>query len=435
MTTSATLKVGRFGLDISVAAPMDYRLEGDRLSFRGYAYGASQEQAQALRQQCVGLQGNPDEPVVPVRCSWDSSLDGFYRVSRASAEVDPSDDARYRVRYSIECEQVSSFAMPRVEIVTQGVQRSGSTTVYSGNYWHARPSAWDGYTVNSTGVTTYTSEVMVGDDGAYSYYVQSAALSNSTINVTTTTSAYYAAAVSVYEGASLYRVNGRQSYNYPTSWKMSNGLIKVTPSSTTAYLFHVSGYKMGTASWTTGYDVEIGHLTGGITWTTDSCATPYTMRILRNSPEECVLRLQFQTATALAGSGALSAHQVDLALRRGERGVRTYFQATAGADTSRQWGFMFRPQTTCVSAGYNSYGIEFASNNADGVKYWMSTATACTMGVAGGRIYRSAAGSSLEAFVGMYEAYLGTELQGSGSSGWQARYYAAMGETQRVTLP
>jgi hypothetical protein len=418
-------------LDIAVAAPQQAGLDGDRLSLRGWAYGSTQEQAQALRQQCLGLVGNDDEPVVPVRCSWDSTFDGFYRVTRASAELDPADNAKFRIRYSIDCERVSAFAMPRVEVVLRGTTRSGSAASgVSPAYWHARPVSWDGYTTSSTGVTGFTSDLNQTDTLETVYYAQNAALSNATVTVTTTTSDYYAAAVSVYQGTSLYRVNGRQSYNYPTSWRLSNGLIRVSPASTTGHLFKISAYDYLAGSWGSDYDVELGYVTAGPTWNTYSCSEPYVLRVLRNSPEECVLRLQYQSTTNPSAGGDTDSQQVDVALRRGEQGARVTFRALPGATYSKQWGFMFRPLTTCVSTGYADYGIEFSSVDANGDKFWMVTATSCTMGTTNGRIYRNSAAASLDAMIGCRPV---TDV--NTGAAWQTRYYAAMNEVQRVTLP
>jgi hypothetical protein len=279
-------------------------------------------------------------------------------------------------------------------------------------------------------VTTLTAEANATDSGETVYYAQNAALSNATVTVTTTTSDYYAAAVSVYQGTSLYRVNGRQSYNYPTSWRLSNGLIRVSTASTSGHLFKISAYDAGNQVWGSDYDIELGYVAAGPTWITYSCSDPYVLRVLRNSPEECVLRLQYQSQTNPLASGNIDAQQVDVALRRGEQGARVSFRALPGATYSKQWGFMFRPSTTCVSTGYSNYGIEFAAADANGDVFWMVPTVSCTMGTTNGRVYLNSAAANLDAMIGCYPT--GTVAQGPS---WQARYYAAMNEVQRVTLP
>lgn len=75
------MSIGRCAL---ATDPYEMTHSGDSLSFAIDIADVTVTEAKVLRQQLLGLAGNPDEPVVPVVWSEDPDLDGYYRVVSVS---------------------------------------------------------------------------------------------------------------------------------------------------------------------------------------------------------------------------------------------------------------------------------------------------------------------------------------------------------------
>ena len=80
-----TLTIGRCGLDVTHDDVQSLDDTGTEVRISGWLKASSLADAKVLRQQLLGHVNNPDEPVVPVTWSTDSTLDGYYRVNSASA--------------------------------------------------------------------------------------------------------------------------------------------------------------------------------------------------------------------------------------------------------------------------------------------------------------------------------------------------------------
>ena len=125
-----TFSVGQFGRDLTVQNPSRFVRSGHEVTIEGWAIGATQEQFQALLQQCEGLKNDPDVPVVPVVYTRDIAFQGFYRIDNVSIELDPNYEKTYKFRYTMQGELISGgSSYPEIELVATGAARTGTGLV------------------------------------------------------------------------------------------------------------------------------------------------------------------------------------------------------------------------------------------------------------------------------------------------------------------
>jgi hypothetical protein len=112
-------------------APRFPARSGDRVVIRGSILAASLDELKARRQQLLGLEGDVDDPIVPVTWSTDSTLDGFYRVAGVSVEqIGPSSVPR--ATFSVTLEAISGNTAPLVEIDASAVVRTNGVGITAG---------------------------------------------------------------------------------------------------------------------------------------------------------------------------------------------------------------------------------------------------------------------------------------------------------------
>lgn len=121
------------------------------------------------------------------------------------------------------------------------------------------------------------------------------------------------------------------------------------------------------------------------------------LRVLRNAPEVCVIRLGCTVAYGYDWGRTY----LDLRLRRGDRNVEGTLVSAAQSD----WGVAFSGVTACTA---RTGGIRVTANDADGNRYVLAQADAITSDLVNGSIRQTAATYNVYPFM------VSSEIGGSG---------------------
>lgn len=418
-----TIQIGRFGTDITVGNPLRISIDGERVTIDGYASTDSAAKLKALRWQLHGLR-NPFEPQVPVVYSYDSSLNGFYRVSSVTFELDPNHESRYRLRYTVELLRQNNMAQPQVESYMLATERSYNTYSVTEKYWTAMPADATGETITDDGAyITPSPFTRTGPGGSVALWTSGSMAGDIVSTYMLSPSDWYDCAATVKMGG--YAVSGASAPNTTTDWELSNGLVKIQPgaSNLLKMTFPVGATP---SSWGTAREVKVGWYDLAATFDLVCPTTATSVSVLRNSPSESAVRLQSSVATSTASVDCTMT--VDIALRRGafmaDMLIQSKFSALWGAGHGSATG------TTDMTGGTYQ-----TSNDSDGNRMvWTCAGVFITDDNTAGTIYAST--NSTRVPVGV-----GVELNGSSSvepnrkTDIRDQYWGAGREVLRVYRP
>ena len=413
-----TITIGRFGTDPTVRNPSQITRAGDKVQVSGWVQATTKAAMNALIQQLNGLMG-PDEPTVPLTYSYDSTWDGYYTVNGVSHDLDPNWERTFKFKYTVDLTRLSSY--PVVEMIVYGADRTGNPGITE-TPWHAVPSTWRGYDYGATTAIATGPRALTAST-SMSVYHQASYLS-ATATAGAAPAEAYTGAATIKAGATLYTVHGRQIENTPSDWELSNGLIRVTASTGAGNHWVYATRNAGGTAWATDFGMTLGLDSGGYT-VLPYGVTPRSVTILRNSPEECVIRLAYQPESANSAAVA-----VDLGLRRGAR----HCSVTLRTHNDQAWGLGFQ---TAAAGGYSNVSafavsIRETSNNADGNRCFVGiTDSSPTRDLTNGTILMSGAGVTMDGFFGCAPAG-GSAATPDGANEIEAEYYAAVTEKQRI---
>ena len=414
-----TITIGRFGTDPTVRNPSQITRAGDKVQVSGWVQATTKAAMNALIQQLNGLMG-PDEPTVPLTYSYDSTWDGYYTVNGVSHDLDPNWERTFKFKYTVDLTRLSSY--PVVEMIVYGADRTGNPGITE-TPWHAVPSTWTGYDFGAAAAATTGPRALTAST-SMSVFHYAAFLSATAVAGATPAQAYTGAAT-LKTGSTLYTVHGRNIVNTPSNWELSNGLLKVTSTTAAGNHWTVATMNAGGTAWATAHGMTFGLDSGGYT-VLPYGVTPRSVTVLRNSPEEVVIRLAYQTYTT-----ANMNVTVDLGLRRGARhctvSLRTF--------NPQYWGLGYQ---TAAAGGYSNVSafavsIRETSNNADGNRNFMGiTDSSPTRDLTNGTIMCSGSlTGSMDGFFGCSPAG-GSAATPDGANEIEAEYYAAVSEKQRI---
>lgn len=364
------LTIGRVGLDADQVEVNDWDQSGRTISVSGELWSTVAD-AKVLRQQLAGYVDNLDEPIVPVTWSEDSSVDGYYWVRSADVTTMPVSLVTGIFGFSVTLEQVDGFAGPLMETVITGAVRSNAHSITSSNAVAAIGVSDEVLEFNdssnpvSSGKFTRSAE-----DGTVRIIKTNTYVRRQSFSIAPAD--WYLTSARIELGSPLRAVVGSQIPETMTDWRLSNGLVRVA---ITASGFTLSGWD-GSA-WSTAKVLQFT-----FSGTAISTYTIAGVRVLRNSPEECILRVSFDIPSALLtalGAGAVRGY-ADVALRRGDRMARFVLVTSRTLSTPG-----VKLQTT--EAGTNlTGGLRATSNDADGHRYVLSTPVAHTTDTTNGAI-------------------------------------------------
>jgi len=419
-----TLTIGRCGLDVTHDNVQSIDDSGDRVQIQGWLYTSSLADAKVLRQQLLGHVNNPDEPVVPVTWSSDSSLDGFYRVTGASvgAQHEQRNYDNFIFPFSVDLERVDGTGMSALAECNQVVAlRTNPHGITTGSWL---PLPWlqdvgiDSFIRNGT-TSVYMSGTVARSGENSGLWMSS----DSTPSIFPGTgfsqillpaSSWYTGGCRVEVGSSFRYAVGRQIVRDLTNWRISNGLVRVIANASAGAQIDVQWHNGTSWSSTKSFAVTLS----GSAYTTYTAA-PTSMHILRNSPERVTIRV--------VSAGTVF---IDLSIRRGSRIVEVNATESTGINAS-SWGVK---RTSTEASTALTGGIRATSNDGDTNRFVLSGAgsNAITTDLVNGRMYVS--GGSPTSF----QFGISSEIGGSGASGMNTaqnqvyQYMAVWGEVMRV---
>jgi hypothetical protein len=293
-----TLSIGRAtGLEVR-----SIQRSGDRVNIEGHVFG-SESKVAAVIQQINGMLDNPDEPVFPVVWQSDPTLDGFYFVTAANAELRRPHGSSGAADYAVTLRRLpGGFQTPSFEVAASSVVRSNSLGVVNDepnsiSMWADADSpthsagTTSGYIRPAEGNASIICDVQTAPFLVYGTRFASPAKHYRT-----------ACRIEVNLGGTWYPIVGQQvPFDSIGKWRISNGLVRYTGEAAGGRVkMEVWKYGDPAGSWVTvatwrfgihsgGNFGESFHSAGFSGVGTDPVVNPQ-MTVLRNSPETVVLR-------------------------------------------------------------------------------------------------------------------------------------------------
>ena len=333
-----------------------------------------------LRDELISM-GNSDL-ILPITYEGDTTLAGYGKIT--SMDVSPIKLATGYFSYSIGFEMKGRTSEMIFESNMSGALLTNSHSVTTGNTtyapWHALPVNAFNYKNDSLP----TPVTRASEDGNVALFYDS--------DLRSYGSNWIVEPADFYKGAAKITMDstvkaGYLTSNTPTGVEISNGIIKITSGSTTDQSrFSLSFYDNG--SWTSTREIEISSGSSQTEWNVWQ-----TVQILRNEPQECVVRFVTYSDDTYK-DGRLT---VDVSVKRGAHHASLVISeagtATRSADTRKNLRMV---TANSMSAG-TGYIIE-SSVDGSGLKFMVGSPQGFTA-VASSRLIHLAS-SQVKTFVG-----------------------------------
>jgi len=413
-----TLSIGRCGLDVTCDEVETLDMDGRSVRLSGILYASSLADVKVLRQQLLGHVDNPDEPVVPVAWSEDSSIDGFYKVRAASVGTTAVSYAANWFPFSVDLERIHGTTITCLAEAIQTVALRTNSYGITTASWVALPFT------NYSGIlpawirnaTTTSSALQTASSGEATMYTADATSlypGASVMALNTPPSEWYTGACRVEVGSSSRKAVGRDIINDLSNWRISNGMVRVIGNGTTGSQLDIQWHNG--SSWSSTKSFEITY--GGAAYTGYGVA-PRSVNILRNSVERVTVRLSVNIIT------------IDLSIRRGARCVEVNVSYNNGISTLAHGV----KRTSVEAATALTGGIRATSNDGDGNRYVITAggSGAITNDLVNGRMYLSGTAAT------SWQFGISSEIGGSGAASFSTaqsqvyQYMAVWNETLRV---
>lgn len=370
------------------------RQSGDKVEFDSMIVGASLDEFKARVQQLRGLMDNPDETVFPFTWSEDATFDGFYTDVEVEVSDQPSMMASFAAPFSVRMRRVTGgFAKPSFETLTTSVVRANahSVTTPQGVVASAYfPSTYGFYESDRSTLPSASGGVadLTTEDGTLNVTYLQAPIAVSTYRSFVKPADYYKASarIEVKYGSTWYPTHGLQlPVDTAGNWRISNGYTRVYPSQVSGNgRFTVETYRAGLwlgREFTLGaYDSSFASW-GALFLTGDSLGNLATPRVLRNSHESVSVQC------------SVVSQKYTISLRRGETFITAALTLPGGAASTLLYGFA---TSAVVASTAFTGGIRATANDANGLRYLISTPVARTNDLVNGRIYTTAAANSAQ---------------------------------------
>ncbi len=379
----------------------DYDVDITRSSWAGSRWSVSgdvvlsaaarADQGVAIREQIIGMNGNPDEPFVAVQWSEEPTVNGFYRLIGIRCDIGQMYLTDGLLSWSAELDRVGSSPVPSIEshcswqlvTNTRSVTYPASFSLETPRQFAVPGSAFDlgpvsgtvsGAASNITGPTNLATGfgTILGVDVA-------ALPATGIMGWSVDPSDYYDGNCLVttdFGAATDQKVFGRRT-DTSTDWVVSNGMVRFSVEATNQRL-RVEHWDSGSAAWVRANNTDyIFSLTAGA-WVFDYVS----MTILRNAPECVAARLAYKVPTS--ASPHLRAY-VDLTILRG--GSMVYGHVATFPEIG-----LWPSETTIrvatsatVASTANIGGFRATTADANGNQFVLVTGTpACTDTLASG---------------------------------------------------
>lgn len=307
-----------------------------------------------LHGQIAGMQ---ESRVIPVTFRDKVERNGYYSVTNANSELTDFQGEVALATWQIELQRLGSEQEIDLQSRLTGAVRANNFSL-TGTKWHAPPIAHNSY---YTGTTIPSNFDRVTEDGTIRVYTSIPANTSpkwgcdpddylgGAARLTSTT---YVTSENEVEG-----INRRVG---TTGWTLSNGLINVTPHASAGRL--TIGAYAGGSYRTVDWNIQSGGV-NLLAW--------QSIAILRNDPEQVVIRLTSNRSASAGGRDTL-----DLSLRRGAQFVEAYLQTS----TSANLGINTANATAATSGANGTVSATATSNSIRPIcgtsKTWTTTNTA-----------------------------------------------------------
>lgn len=433
------LIVGRAGADLSLPLPSPTTIDrdGDRVRFRGNLWSETTDAADAspalgrvLRDQVVGLDpsNSPGAPVRPVIYT-PGEIARFGRVLSASCGTSKAAEANGVWPYDIEVEWVTSSHAPLVEervFARLRTQPDGTANAHS-------IAEGDTHFAHSPGGGIFGYDRILPADSSFSRTGADGLLPIALSDPPTNGSVrWYVAPGDFYDGSvgiartidgatpllnQTYKVVGREMPNFPGGWVMFNSLCAVIGSATANVVEFTMLWHDGTAYESS----KTFRITSDSSWT-DSGVQARQVRVIRNTPEACTLRVR------MAGAGvSFDQANLDITLRRGAPYAEFLFTSSSLA-----WGVKLSGSTEALTS--LTGGARATNNDASGNKLLLASPQGITLDATNGRMRLTSAATKFAFMVGT--AIAGGVGTGDGQTQSVVyEYFAAASGTQRLVIP
>jgi hypothetical protein len=335
--------IGRFGSSFDVDAHT-WDVDGDLVRAQGYIENTSDDLTALARQQLAGMSPpETDEQVVPVTFAEDPYQDGFYKVTAGAVAMDVNRRTAHSLPWTASLVRVPHFQRPEIEVRSLGKVRPNVDTITSGST--VPTVGFPGGLLTITGAQTSTPNQYASNNGTVSVDYDATYFNRQTYYRVAPT-AYYNGACTVEQkiGSTWYPVVGRQVKAAATDVRVNNGLLRLSAyTDGTANLSGIqmeSTYSSGTL-W--GPVKTFGFRRSGTTLVTDGARN---VEVLRNRPEEAIIRLSYPCINATLATTLT----VDIRLPRGHRMA----DITLQTPSSTQWLIRSSVAMSSTTGGYQA---------------------------------------------------------------------------------
>jgi hypothetical protein len=152
-----TIAIGRAGWDTSLTlnSPRTWSSNGPEVDLAGTLTASTLGRLIVARAQLNGLIDNPDEPVVPVVWSADTSVTGFYEVLDGGVAMPPRGLAALKLDYRLRLRKVSTYPDINSRMLGDAV-RTNAHSIAKGStvpFWAVPDDATMDYIPNATAAT------------------------------------------------------------------------------------------------------------------------------------------------------------------------------------------------------------------------------------------------------------------------------------------
>jgi len=341
----------------------------------------------------------------PIAVTWTDKPErnGYYASRGTSAALREYVNDTVTSTWKVSLDRLGAVGEVDLQSRLTGVVRANDFSL-TGETWHAPPI---GHTTYYTGATSPSTVTRTSADGTMTVYRSVPA--NTSPKWGCDPSSYLAGRVRINDTAAAtgtgFEIEGTDQPLPATAWTMGNGLVNITPTAS-AGVIDVQAYTGG--AWhSKQWNVTIAG-SGVAAWDTAT--------VLRNDPEQCILRL---TAPRSPGRATL-----DLTLRRGSRFVEGYLQSGA-ASTLAVYLRTSETNTSFAASGY----VVATGNDADGNRFAAGSARTFTAHANGGISKTSTA--TLDFWLGVV-AGGGSAVSGDAATDLRNQYIGALAEATYV---
>lgn len=347
-----------------------------------------------LHANVLGMEGR----VLPILFTQKPERNGFYTITGASSDLFDWNGVLVTATWQIKATKLGSGADVEFESRVPTIARATELAAIAPAYWHAPPIGVSSYYTGSAVPNTITRQTV---DGAMSVFTNLPVASDVSVG---TPPRWTVSAADYMKGACVLRLDGRKALGLLTpagfdAWSVDNGITRVKKSATAGAI--------DVERWTGSAWASLKSYRFTVNGTALT-AVPE-MTIIRNDPEETVVRLTFP--------GVPGRTTVDLSLRRGARFVTVFIGRHAAATL----GIV---RTAAEAATAQTGGLRATAADAQGGTFVMGSTRTLTTATATASISKAAV-TRLDAFVG----FTGTE---SDFAALLSQYIGTNGDRTRV---